>query len=512
MTWFEKVLKRLPDSAAVHNNIGKAYELKGNQRQARESFRRACLLDPNLAEVWFNLAELDQRSGFLEQAVAHYQQAIRINPLMNAAHNNMGNALRDLKRYPEAIEAFRKLVALAPDLAQGHYNLGSVYRMTGQYPEAMIHLSKAIELQPAYVDAWNNLALACKNVGDLDRALNYFNKAVQLQPDFAIAYWNRSFVHFLNGNWSQGWCDFEWRFQVPHWPTIYPHRISAKRWNGQPIGSQTLLVHDEQGLGDTFQFARFLPWAKARCGCLILETRQELVPLLENTLGIDDIIIRSSEGPPTIPFDQYSPLMSLGHIQNVDPNRMPPMQPYIKAPQNKIAKWRPRMPSSGINIGLVWAGRPEHANDTNRSCNLKLFEPLFRMPEFHFIGLQKGPATAQAKEASGCKTFSNWGDELESFSDTAGVIHHLDLVLTVDTSVAHLAGAMGRPVWVLIPFLPDWRWGMKGTLTPWYPSMRLFRQTRCGDWQTVIGLVQSELEHIYKLRTDPHKSRMAMAY
>jgi tetratricopeptide (TPR) repeat protein len=357
LAWLQKLLAQLPESAAVFNNIGKAYELKGNENQAREHFRRACRLDPKLAEAWFNIAELDQRSGFLEQAVAHYQHAIRINPLMSAAHNNMGNALRSLKRYPEAIEAFRKVVTLEPDLCQGHYNLGSAYRLTGQYPEAMMHLSKAIQLQPTYVDAWNNLALTCKNVGDLDRALSYFNKAVQLQPGFAIGYWNRSFVNFLNGNWSEGWRDFEWRFQVPHWPTIYPHRINAKRWNGEPIGSQTLLVHDEQGLGDTFQFTRFLPWAKARCGRLVLETRQELVPLLENAQGIDDIIIRSSKGPPTIPFDQYCPLMSLGHLMKANPNQMPPMLPYIKAPQDKIAQWGPRIPSAGINIGLVWAGR-----------------------------------------------------------------------------------------------------------------------------------------------------------
>jgi Tfp pilus assembly protein PilF len=505
-------LERMPESAAVLNNIGKAHQLNGNAHQAKENYRRACKFDPEFAEPWFNLAELDQSSGRLEQAVMHYRKAIRINPRMNAAYNNMGNALRSLKRYPEAIEAFRKVVLLEPDLAQGHYNLGSAYRLTAQYPEAMMHLSKAIQLEPTYVEAWNNLALACKNVGDLDRALSYFNKAVQLQPDYAISYWNRSFVRFLKGNWSEGWRDFEWRFQVPHWPTIYPHRISAKRWNGDPIRSQTLLVHDEQGLGDTFQFTRYLPWVKSRCGRLIFETRQELVPLLENTLGIDDIIIRTSQGPPTIPFDEYAPLMSLGYIMNVDPDRTPPMQPYIQATQDKIARWGSRIPSGEINIGLVWAGRPEHRNDINRSCNLKLLAPLFRLPGFRFIGLQKGPAAAQAKEAFNGGTFSNWGEELESFSDTAGIIHHLDLVLTVDTSVAHLAGAMGRPVWVLIPYLPDWRWGMKGTLTSWYPSMRLFRQTRPGDWQTVIGQIQSELAHVHELQTDSHEVREALPH
>ncbi len=496
LTWLQKVLERMPDSAAVHNNVGKAFLLQGDERRARLSFDRACKLDPELAEAWFNLAELDQHGGFMERAIAHYRNATRINPRMNAAYNNMGNALRRSKRYPEAIAAFQKVIALEPDLAQGHYNLGSALRLNQQYQEAIVHLSKAIQLIPGYADAWNNLGLTCKNMGDLNRALSYFNKAIQLQSDFAVARWNRSFVHFLKGNWTQGWLDFEWRFKIPHWRTIYPHRISGKRWDGQPIGDQTLLVHDEQGLGDTFQFVRYLPWAKARCGRLILETRRELLPLIENCPGIDDIVIRSNQGPPALPYDQYAPLMSLGRIINADPRHMAPMAAYIKAPQVKILQWKHRMPSDRINIGLVWAGRPEHGNDANRSCKLKLFTPLFHLPGFQFIGLQKGPATAQAEEVSGFKTFSNWGNDLENFADTAGIIHHLDLVLTVDTSVAHLAGAMGRPVWVLIPYLPDWRWGINGELTSWYPSMRLFRQIRPGDWQTVIGRVQSELERM----------------
>lgn len=489
LKWLRKVQARMPESAVVLNNIGKAYMLKGDRSQAREMYHRACTLDPKLAEAWFNLAELDQSSDRVEQAIAHYQKALAINPIITAAYNNMGNALRDLKRYAEAVAAFNQVVTLEPDLAQGHYNLGSAFRCMDRYSEAMVHLSRAIELQPAYADAWNNLALTCKNIGDMDRALNYFNKALQLQPDFAVAHWNRSFVHFLKGNWPEGWQDFEWRFRVPHWRTIYPHRISGKLWCGDPMKNQTLLVHDEQGLGDAFQFIRYLPWARERCGRLIFETRSELAPLLEKTLGIDELVIRSCDGPPEVAFDQYVPLMSLGRIVNADPNHMSPTEAYIRAPGEKAAQWGQRVPARGLNIGLVWAGRPEHGNDANRSCQLELFAPLFDLPGFNFIGLQKGPAAAEAEQMPYYDKFQNWGPELESFSDTAGLMQHLDLVLTVDTSVAHLAGAMGRPVWVLIPFLPDWRWGMNTAETGWYPTMRLFRQPRPKDWNPVIGQI-----------------------
>lgn len=499
MIWLKKALLAKPDWALTHNNIGKVYELRGDSTKAHTYYRNAADLDPGLAEAWFNLAELDARSGSFEQALAHYQNAIRLSPGMVAAHNNMGHLLKNLKRYPEAIAVFRKLLELAPGLAQGHYNLASTYHLTKQYLEAINHFAQAIKLKPDYSDAWNNMALVCKALGDLGRAMTCLDQALQINPQFSVARWNRSFVNFLMGNWDQGWRDFEARFDVPHWRSIYPHRINGTRWDGSPIPGGALLVHDEQGLGDTLQFARLLPWAKQFCKRLILETRPEIAPLLDSTLGIDELIIRSSEGPPAVSFDRYIPLMSLGFMAQAHPDRLPLRIPYIKAPLDKVTHWGRRIQSKGIHVGLVWAGRPEHGNDENRSCTLDLFAPLFNLPGFEFIGLQKGPAAAQIRRAIGCKRLSNWGDDLDSFGDTAGIIHHLDLVLTVDTSVAHLAGAMGRPVWVLLPFIPDWRWGMKGTQTGWYPTMRLFRQEKPGDWETVIRQIKADLE----LKADP---------
>ncbi len=494
LKWLNHALVLAPEWGVLLNNIGKAHHLKGDDKQALTYFKKAAQLSPDLAEVWFNFAEMDTQTNQLASAVENYQKAIAIDPDMSAAYNNMGNALRDLERYPEAIAAFTKVLDLDPDLPHGHYNLGGVYRLIEDFPSAVQHLSKAIQLSPGYADAWNNLALTCKNMGDFDRARLYFNRALKIAPGLAIARWNRSFIHFLKSNWQEGWEDFEVRFDLPQHRSIYPHRIEGERWDGNPIPQQTLLVHDEQGLGDTFQFIRWLPWAKARCGRLVFETRSEIIPLIENSFGIDEIVERSPEKAPDVPFDHYIPLMSIPRLINLYPG-MTDWAPYIQAPEAKIAKWRSHLPDGSLKVGIVWAGRPEHGNDANRSCGIDTFTQLFQNQSIQFIGLQKGPAEHQLDDLP-FSNATNLGSQLDSFSDTAAILTQLDLLITVDTSVAHLAGAMGCPVWVLIPHIPDWRWGTHGSRTPWYPTMKLFRQPRPKDWETVIKSISKELDHL----------------
>ena len=495
LRWLLRARDTKPDWGLLQNNLGRAFLLKNDQKRALECFQKALLEAPDQAEIWFNLAEIYAKTGRSELAISHYSKAIQLDPAMIAAYNNIGNVLRESQRYDEAIAAFQKVLALAPELAQGHYNLGGVYRLVEDYEKAVGHLSTAIQLMPDYADAWNNLALTCKNMGDLDRAITYFNHALQIDPELAVARWNRSFVNFLLGNWSDGWQDFEARFDVPHWRTIYPHRIDGTLWDGTPIPGKTLLVHDEQGLGDTIQFARLLPWARQRCGQLILETRKELIPLLHNNPAIDQVIVRSAIQPPSTHCDAYIPLMSIARLAQITPQNQAGTSSYISAEKEKTTQWKQRLPNGRIRVGVVWAGRPQHGNDANRSLDITQFTPLFRNRAIQFIGLQKGPATAQAK-AGQWPNFDNIGPALESFADTAAVLSQLDLLITVDTAVAHLAGAMGRPVWVLIPFIPDWRWGMWGDTTPWYPGMQLHRQHRPKDWEPVIERIRLQLEKL----------------
>ncbi len=491
---FTKVTNIQPDNSPAYNNLGKSLQSQGLFEQAGQAYLKCAQLTPAYGVVWFNLAEIAVAQGQLQIAIEHYNKAIELQPEMQAAHNNLGEAYRRLKQYDRAEACFEKVIKLNPGLAQGHYNLGSTLRQKGNYESAMISLLKAIQLNPDYAEAWNNLALACKNIRDMDRALTCFNRAIELDPKLAVARWNRSFIHLLKEDYLAAWPDFEWRFRMPQRDSIYPFELAGPRWQGQSVPASVILVHDEQGLGDTLQMVRYLPLVKARCGRLILETRPELTALLQNAPGIDGIEVRSANGRPEATYDYHVPLMSLPGIFQTTVQTVPPLSPFIATEPARIERWRRKLPPADFCIGLVWAGRPQHTNDKNRSCPLAEFAPLLNMEGVSMVGLQKGPGADQPVTLPGGHIMANLGPAFEDFCDTAAAIASLDLVITVDTAVAHLAGVMAKPVWVMIPYIPDWRWGLHGEQSPWYPSMRLFRQNTPGDWPGVVQQMARALD------------------
>ncbi len=477
----------------AHNNLGQAYEGLIAFESAEKCYTTAYAMAPYMIEACFNLAQRKKANGRLDEAAQLYRQAVARHPGSAAAVNNLGNIYREQERLEEALACFRQVVALEPNLAEGHYNLGSTLRLNESFQEALIHLHKAVQLRPDYADAWNNLALTLKNIGDLDRALKCFNRAVSLNPNLAVARWNRSFVHLLKEDFSAGWSDFEWRFGIPQRKTIYPFRLEGLRWSGQAAPEATILVHDEQGLGDTLQFVRYLPLVKARCRTVVLETRGELLELLQRNQVADRIIVRSSDGRPKTDYDFNIPLMSLPLVLQTSARTIPGDVPYIHAENESIAQWRAKLPASTTKIGLVWSGRPQHGNDRNRSCRLIDFLPLLQIPDIHFVGLQKGAGAEQADALPPGLDFVNYGNDLKNFSHTAAVLANLDLLISVDTAVIHLAGAMGKPAWVMIPFIPDWRWGMYRQDCLWYPTVRLFRQRKPRDWPGVVDQMRHRL-------------------
>ena len=360
--------------------------------------------------------------------------------------------------------------------------------------EAAAHLQDAIRLKPGHAESWNNLALVHKNEAEWDKAIACFGESIRLKSDLAAAYWNRSFVHLLHGRFREGWQDYEWRFRLPNWRRIYPYRPRQPRWDGTADPNLTVLVHDEQGLGDTLQFVRYLPEVRRRCGRVILETRRELIPLLKDSAGIDEIVARpEDERMPGVTADLHVPLMSLPLIFGTTGDTVPAEVPYIRPDALKSSAWAARIDGPGLKVGLVWAGRPEHQNDRNRSCRLETFLPLARIPGVRLYSLQKGPAESQIADSALRDAIVHLGPELHDFSDTAAALSHLDLLVSVDTSVAHLAGAMARPVWVLLPNIPDWRWMLDRDDSPWYPTMRLFRQTGISTWSPLADKVAAEL-------------------
>lgn len=492
-TLYRQCIRLVPGHASVHNNLGKALAGMNRHREAVVCFERACELDPTLGEAWFNLAEILGRGKERKRAISYYQKAIEVQSDPSAACNNLGTLCEKLGDYQKAAGWYMKVLERNPDLAQAHYNLGSVLRLMESYEPALKHLTHAVRLKPDYAEAWNNLALACKNIGALDRALLCFNKAVEYQPDLAVAHWNRSFIHLLKEDYITGWNDFEWRFRLPNWKTIYPLRPITPCWDGSSCARHTILVHDEQGLGDTLQFVRYLPMVRSRCSRTVLETRPELVSLLQNAPGIDQIVERPKNETEQAPCDYHVPLMSLPGIFRTTVETIPADVPYLYADAVKCSKWAPLLSGPGLRIGLSWAGRPQHTNDHNRSCPLSAFLPLLAVPGTRFVSLQKGEAAGQLQQLSHPYEIDDLGGRLYDLSDTAAVMANLDLVITVDTAVAHLAGAMGIPVWVMIPFIADWRWGASGQTSSWYPSLRLFRQPRPKDWSAVLDAIRQEL-------------------
>jgi tetratricopeptide (TPR) repeat protein len=492
-THFSRATRMKSFCPEAYNNLGQAHEGLNDFASAEQCYARAHAMAPGMIAACFNLAQRFKADGRLDEAAALYEEALTHHPASSAAINNLGNIYRDQERLAEAIACYRQVVAMEPHLAEGHYNLGSALRLNEACEEALVCLHRAVQLKPDYADAWNNLALTCKNIGELDRALICFNRALALNPELAVAHWNRSFVHLLKEDFSSGWADFEWRFRMPQRKTIYPFELKGERWSGQVAPDATILVHDEQGLGDTLQFVRYLPQVKARCRKVVLETRTELISLLRGCAGVDDIIVRSTSGIAVADYDFYIPLMSLPGLFQTAGGNIPLDVPYVESDRNKTAQWRTQLSASQVKVGLVWSGRPQHTNDKNRSCKLEDLLPLLQLPGIHYLGLQKGSGSEQAALLPPGIAFTNLGDKLHDFSDTAALVANLDLLISVDTAVVHLAGAMGKPAWVMIPFIPDWRWGMHRQNCLWYPTLRLFRQERPRDWSGVVERMRREL-------------------
>jgi tetratricopeptide (TPR) repeat protein len=491
---YQQALQLDPKYAAACNNMGHALKNEGRFDAAIAYLHKAIQLAPQMPQAQFNLAKILAQNGNLARAHDHYQQAINLKPDYEKAYNNLGNVLVDQGQIDAAIQNFHKAIEIKPDYLGALNNLGNALRLQNRTDEAIEIFKQAIQQTPDSAESYCHLGNAFKDHGEFDTALRHYQQAIQITPNFAEAHFNRSIVLLLSGNFSEGWKEYEWRLQRNEWQTICSQRTGLPRWGGQSFVGKRLFVYDEQGFGDTLQFARYLPLVKDRGGTVIFETRRELTGLFKNFTGIDQVIERQSYDRPVVAADFYIPLLSLPGIFKTHLETIPNDIPYLFADPAKAAYWNRWPDASEFKVGIVWAGQPIHGEDRNRSCTLSQFEPLIEIPGVQLIGLQKGPAARQQFNQEEANIhFANLGEEFKDFSDTAGLIENLDLVISVDTAVAHLAGAMGKPVWVLLPFIPDWRWMIDRADSPWYPSMRLFRQKTKADWNSVFERIADEL-------------------
>ncbi|MHA1113337.1 MAG: tetratricopeptide repeat protein, partial [Alphaproteobacteria bacterium] len=392
----------------------------------------------------------------------------------------------------EAIDCLARAVAIAPAQPELHYNLGNAFLAADLFGEAQGSFENCLRLAPDHSRARTNLGIAFKEQGRLDQARTCFSDVIARDPAFADAHWNRALARLAAGDYAAGWAGYEWRRKLPGFPV---RKLAAPEWDGSALDGRTLLVHSEQGLGDTIQFARYMALIRRGGGTVRLEVPDILVPLLSGLDGVDDL---RAHGPGANggDFDMQAPLMSLPGLIAPDPAETGAEAPYLRAAPDLVDLWGERLgPHAGLRVGLCWRGSPAYAADRRRSLPARHLAPLARIDGVRLISLHKPDGDGAA--ASGLAMVEP-GPDFDTahgaFMDSAAIIAHLDLVVTSDTAIAHLAGALGAEVWVMLAKVPDWRWGLAGETTHWYPNMRLFRQPEAGDWTAVVERIAADLE------------------
>ncbi|MBW4475106.1 MAG: tetratricopeptide repeat protein [Stenomitos rutilans HA7619-LM2] len=493
---YHDVLVLRKNYAEAHNNLGNALQELGRREEAIAHYERALVLRSSFAEAHSNLGSVLKDLKQFEQAIAHFQQALAIRPDYAEVHNNLGNAYQDQGNLEAAIDCYRKAVAINPNFAEIRSNLGNLLQQNGEFAEAFEQFEAAIAVQPDYTGAYNNLGIARRNHGDIEAAFAAYNQALTLDPDFVEAKWNKALTQLFTGDLAQGFAGYEWRFQWSKFQEQNPPRSFPQPcWDGSPLNGKAILLYTEQGLGDTIQFIRYAAIVVQWGGNVLVECQTALVNLLQNVAGIQQII---PYGNPLPAFDVHAPLMSLPHLLGTTLDTIPAAIPYLQAPASPAPPLPPSplpTPHSPLpfKVGLIWSGNPHNPYNRSRACPLALLLSLAALPNITLYSLQKELSAAEQQQLADCPHIHNLQEHLHDFVDTAGLIHQLDLVIAVDTAVAHLAGALGKPVWLLLPFAPDWRWMQARNDSPWYSTMRLFRQPAYGDWGSVIQAVEKAL-------------------
>ncbi len=399
-------------------------------------------------------------------------------------HRDLGGAFVAQGKIDEAIMYYQWALALQPDDAKAHVNLGRAFLMQGRLDEAVASYERAVAIQPDNAAAHLALSGGLRQQGRLDEAVLACRCAIRLRPDAPVAHVMLSSLLLTQGNFHEGWQELEWRL------LLNKRNIPETLWRGEDLSGRTLLVWAEQGFGDAIHFSRYLNLVKARGGRILVEIGKPLLKLFQDSFGIDQVFPREQERPP---FDFHIPFVNLPRVMGTDLDTIPGATPYLRADPSLIERWKQRLETfAGPKVGIVWAGNPEHHRDFARSIPFDVFRHALPNSGIDLFSLQVGPRAPDAHSVSALK-IDGISELFTDYADTAAAILNLDLCVTVDTSVAHLAGALARPVWVLIPFSPDCRWLLRREDTPWYPSMRLFRQERPGDWAPVLDRVRNEL-------------------
>lgn len=514
---YHEAIRLQPDAAVAHLHLGKLLQQAGRLDEAIASYERAAALDPQRLEILIRLGTARKLQLDLPAAEVYFRRAVEAHPAAAVAHYELGNVLQMARRFAAAVDSYRRALEIQPTSAEAACNLGNALRELGQPAQALEQLELADKLRPDQVAVITNLGTALQDLGRLDEAqrrferaveldptrpevllnmgallkdqgrvhaaLDWFERALQARPDYAPAVCARGAARLGLGQFAEGWADYERRFDCPQFDVL---RFSHPIWDGSPLGDRRLLVHAEQGFGDTMQFIRYLPRVRAQGEHVVVAAHATLIPLLERS-GLGPVIDRAGELPP---FDVHAPLMSLPGILGTRLENVPADVPYLAVEPARVERLRLELDRCpGFRIGIAWQGRPNFRGDRLRSIPLDQFAPLAEIDGVRLVSLQHGPGTDQLADLSARFNIveldpSHVDDG--AFLDIAAAMRNVDLVISSDTAVVHLAGALGVPVWVALSRVADWRWMDEREDSPWYPTMRLFRQRELGQWPEVF--------------------------
>lgn len=521
----ERAIALDPDLPAPHNNLGNVYLSLGRPADALARYQDAVRLSPTFAEAHGNLGNVLRELGRTDEALASCLRAVELKPTFAIGHNHLGAVYASQRRWEDAAASFKQAIFCEPRYPEAHVNLGDVLRQLGRLAEAEAALREAVRLRPDMAQAHLSLALvllerdrleaaeaSCHEALRLDPqlgaaqqalgmiatllrrvddAIGHYQAAVRLAPDDAASHRNLAIALLLAGRYREGWAEYEWRWRCPEAPN---RSFSQPLWDGGPLLGNTLLLHAEQGLGDTLQFVRYASVAREQGGRVIVACQRSLMPLLKRARGVDELIALGDRLPQ---FDVHAALMDLPRILGTTLANIPAPIPYIDPDPQLVDRWAGELAAiSGFKVGIGWQGSTAFRFDRYRSVALEEFAPLASVPGVTLISLQKGFGSEQMAALDGRFPVVDLGtrqDESAAFVDSAAVMKNLNLVITCDSATAHLAGALGVPVWLAAPFSPDWRWSLDGEASPWYPTMRLFRQQRRGDWRNVFQRMAAAL-------------------
>lgn len=469
-------------------NCGVIFLNQHNLQEAESYFNYCLSINPHCHEALNNLGNLSMQNEKYDDAAAYYSSAAEADPDNPLYLCNLGKAYEQLNRTEEAISCFEKTLMVEKQNSDACLALGNIYLQQGKNEQAKFYFDQSGDKSTLAAAELTNKGVEKLSAGEIKQAIAYFDQAIYLNPEVPEIHYNKSHALLLTAQYDEGLREYEWRLKRNEFKDI---KLKCPLNKDHSIINKRILILDEQGIGDTIQFLRLISLLKARGAYTIFCCKDSVLDLLNAHQGIDEII-PMSQGIDKIKYDYDIFLMSLAHFCHLDEKKIPQNIPYIFPQKNKLEKWQSIIPvSSKFKVGLVWAGNPNHTGDTKRSCSLPDLSPLFEISEAEFYSLQKGEAVNQIEKFK--SSLFNLDSYNHSFSDVCAAINYLDLVITVDTSIAHLAGAMGKETWLMIPFLPDWRWMLNRNDTPWYPGMKLFRQTSAGDWRNVIAEVKKNL-------------------